>query len=82
MEAIASVENAKQFMEGKLSPERTDRVGSAIASTLLGRNYRRRFDALMSNLEDGKPFEQAFQDSFNGTVDEFVAAWLGHVRGG
>ncbi len=79
--ALASMENAKQFLDGKLSPEQTDRIGAAIVATMLDRSYRRSFDALVRNLEEGKSFDEAFQESFRGTPNEFVTAWLSGFRG-
>ncbi len=81
-EALASMQNAKQFLEGKLSPAQSDRIGSAIVSTMLERSLRRSFDALIRNLEAGKPFDQAFQEAFRGTPNDFVAAWISGFRGG
>ena len=79
--ALALMENSKQFLDGKLSPEQTDRIGAAIVATMLDRSYRRSFDALVRYLDDGKSFEQAFQESFGGSANDFVAAWLQGVRG-
>lgn len=80
--ALASMENAKQFLEGKLSPEQTDRIGAAIAGTMMERTQRRGFDALIRALDGGKPFDQAFQEAFRASPEEFVSAWMRWVRGG
>lgn len=79
--ALASMENGKQFLEGKLSPAHSDRIGSAIAATILDRTFRRGFDLLIKNLEDGKAFDQAFEASFRATPAAFVDAWIRRVRG-
>jgi hypothetical protein len=80
--AFAAMENAKQFLDGKLTAEQSDRIGAAIATTLLDRNFRRGFDSLMRNLEVGTPFDQAFTQSFSMPLETFVSNWLKYVRGG
>jgi mono/diheme cytochrome c family protein len=80
--ALASMENAKQFLEGKLPPEQTDRIGAAIAATMLERTQRRNFDALLRSLDEGKSFDQAFLEAFRATPEAFVGAWMRWVRGG
>ena len=81
-EALAAMGNAKQFIEGKLSPEHTDRIGAAIAVSMLDRTQRRSFDALLRNLDGGKPFDQAFREAFRATPTEFVESWIKWARGG
>ena len=76
------MENAKQFLEGKLSPEQTDRIGAALAATMLERTQRRSFDALLRSLDEGKGFDQAFQEAFRASPEAFVGAWMRWVRGG
>jgi hypothetical protein len=80
--AVASVKDGKQFLEGKLPPEQTDRVGAALASAMMDRTLRRNFDMLIRSVEEGMPFEEAFQQSFRATPTEFVEAWLSRVRSG
>jgi hypothetical protein len=74
--AIAGLENAKQFLEGKLSPEQTDRIGAVLAATLLDRSLRRGFDSMVRFLEEGKSFDQAFQEAYRATPLQFVEAWM------
>lgn len=81
-DAVASMENAKQFLDGKLPPEQSDRIGAAIVSTMLERNYRRVFDAMIRNLQEDKSFKQSFQEAFGGDPNDFVTAWIKSVRGG
>ncbi len=81
-QALAAMDNAKKFLEGKMTPEQTDRIGAAIATSLLDRNYRRGFDALIRHLSGGAPFEQAFVQAFNAPVEAFVGQWLKFARGG
>ncbi len=80
-EAFAAMDNAKKFLDGKMAPEHTDRIGAAIAASLLDRAYRRSFDTMLRRLEGGAPFEQAFTQSFNAPPDLFVGNWLKFVRG-
>jgi hypothetical protein len=82
LSAVSSVENGKQFLEGKLPPGQTDRVGAALAGAMLDRSLRRGFDMLIRSVEEGKPFDEAFQQSFRATPTQFVDAWLSRVRSG
>jgi hypothetical protein len=81
-EALSAMSSAKQFLDGKLSPEQTDRIGAAIATSMLDRTHRRNFDAMLRSLDDGKPFNQAFLESFRATPAEFVESWMKWARGG
>ena len=81
-EAFATMENAKQFLDGKLSPEHTDLIGGMIVSTMLDRTHRRSFDTLMRLLGDGQGFEQSFVASFGVRPEDFVKNWTTWVRGG
>ena len=74
--AIASLENAKQFLEGKLAPKQTDRIGAALSATLLDRSLRRGFDSMVRLLEEGQSFEEAFQQAYRVTPQRFVEAWI------
>mgnify|MGYP001828684677 CR=1 FL=1 len=80
--AFAAMENAKKFLDGKMTAEQSDRIGAAIASTLLDRSYRRGFDGLVRNLEAGESFDQSFQRAFGVPLEAFVGNWLSFVRGG
>ncbi|MGI9473045.1 MAG: c-type cytochrome domain-containing protein, partial [Rubripirellula sp.] len=81
-EALAAMGNAKQFLDGKLTPEQTDRLGAAILSSMLDRGQRRSFDGLLRNLDAGKSFDQAFAESFRATPTQFVETWIRWARGG
>ncbi len=81
-EAFAQMENAKMFLDGKMTPENTDRIGAAIAAFMMDRNYRRGFDTMLRHLGSGVPFEQAFTQAFNMPPETFVGNWLKYVRGG
>lgn len=80
--ALAAMKNAKHFLDGKLTPEQTDRIGTAIATSILDRTHRRSFDNLLRQLQGGKPFKQAFFGAFRATEQEFVEAWTRWARGG
>jgi mono/diheme cytochrome c family protein len=80
--AFAAMDNAKKFLDGKMTAEQSDRIGAAIATTMLDRSYRRGFDALVRHLEAGAPFDQSFQQSFGIPLEAFVSNWLKFVRGG
>jgi hypothetical protein len=81
-QALAAMASAKSFLKGELSPQQTDRIGAAIAASLLDRTHRRNFDALLRNLAGGKPFEQAFTEAFGAAPAEFVQSWMRWARGG
>jgi hypothetical protein len=81
-EALAAMAGAKQFLDGELSPQQTDRIGAAIAASLLDRTHRRNLDALLRNLAGGKPFERAFSEAFRAAPAEFVESWMRWARGG
>lgn len=79
--ALSTMQNAKQFIDGKLSPEHTDLVGGLIVSTMMERQ-RRGFDSLIRLLGSGQPFEQSFIASFGVRPEDFVKNWITWVRGG
>ena len=81
-EAFAAMENAKKFLDGKMTPEQTDRIGAAIATALLDRRYRPAFNAFLRNLGSGTPYEQAFTQAFRAPPEAFVKGWLKFARGG
>nr|WP_233215130.1 c-type cytochrome domain-containing protein [Rhodopirellula bahusiensis] len=78
--AVGSLKSGKDFLNGKLPPERADRMAVAIAESLLSRQNRRGFDAVMRNLQSGQPFPQAFQAGMNLTPIAYVDAWLQWVK--
>lgn len=81
MQALSVVANPKEFLDGKLTPEQTDRISAAIANSMLERAQRRNFDNLLRNLDAGKPFPQAFLEAFRYTPEAFVQNWFRWVRG-
>ena len=80
-QAVAAMDDAKKFIDGKMTPEQSDRVGAAIATRLMDRTNRRNFDRCLQLLEDGKTFEAAFTETFGVSPAAFIEAWLTWVRG-
>ncbi len=81
-EALSTMQNAKQFLDGKLSPEHTDLIGGMVVSTMMDRTHRRSFDSLIRLLGSGQPFEPSFVASFGVRPEDFVKNWITWVRGG
>lgn len=81
-EALSTMQNAKQFIDGKLSPEHTDLIGGMVVSTMMDRSHRRSFDSLIRLLGNGQPFEPSFIASFGVRPEDFVKNWIAWVRGG
>ncbi len=79
-EAASAAKNSKQFLESKLTPEQSDRIGTAIVSTMVDRSRRRQFDAMLRELESGTAFDTAFAKSFGANIASYVDGWLGMVQ--
>jgi mono/diheme cytochrome c family protein len=79
-EAAIATKDSKQFLEGKLTPDQSDRIGTAIVSTMVDRSRRRQFDMMLRGLESGAAFEAAFAKSFGVNIAGYVDAWLAMVR--
>ncbi len=77
VEAIKATKTGARFLEGKVTPEQADRVGAAVAGSLLDRPFRRGFDQLLRHLDSGAPFDEAFVASFGGMPVDFLDRWLG-----
>ncbi len=73
--AVSAMNNAKQFLDGKMTPEQTERTGAAISASMLDGKRRKGFDRMMRELADGKPFEQAFDLAYGMTLQDYVGAW-------
>lgn len=80
-QALSTMQNAKQFLDGKLSPEHTDLIGGMVVSTMMDRTHRRSFDSLIRLLGNGQPFEPSFIASFGVRPEDFVKNWIAWVRG-
>jgi mono/diheme cytochrome c family protein len=75
VEALTAMGSAKQFLDGKLTPEHSDLIATELMSAMLDRAQRKGFDGLLRNLSRGLPFEKAFIQSFEATPQQFVEAW-------
>lgn len=80
-QAVSAMENAKKFLDGKMTPQQSDRIGAAIATSLMDRTNRRNFDRCLQMLDDGKSFNAAFTESFGVPPTAFIDAWLKWIRG-
>lgn len=79
-QAIRTMKDAKSFLGGKMSPQDTDRIGSAVANTLLNRGHRRKFSQLLRRLDQGGEFNAAFTAVFGAAPEAFVSVWMTHAR--
>ena len=78
--AIGTLKSGKDFIAGKLPPERADLIAAAVCQSFLTRENRRGFDSIMRNLAEGKPFDTAFVTSINATPVAYFDAWLNWVK--
>lgn len=78
--AIGTLKSGKDFIAGKLPPERADLIAAAVCQSFLTRENRRGFDSIMRNLAEGKPFDTAFVTGMNATPVEYFDAWLNWVK--
>ena len=78
--AISVMKDANSFLGGKMSPEQADRIGAAIANTMLSRNQRRNYDQLLRELKKGTAFDAAFTTVFRMNPKAYIDAWLKYVR--
>jgi hypothetical protein len=80
-EAVAACKDAKAFLSGKLNPVHTDRIGAAMAATMMDRKLRKNFDACLRAVDEGKPFDSAFANAFAAPVNSWVNTWLTWAKG-
>ncbi len=73
--AFAAINSAKQFLDGKLTPQQSEQIGAAVAASILEGKRRRSFDRMMRLLVDGTPFDEAFSQTYGMTVEGFIQAW-------
>jgi hypothetical protein len=78
--AVTAMGDAKQFLEGKLTAEQSDRIGAAVAATMIDRNQRRQFDLLLRSLDEGVAFQQAFQQAFRMSPTDYIDRWIRSIR--
>ena len=80
IESVTAMKDAKSFLGGKMSPKQADRIGAAIATTMLDRTQRRKFDQLLRELSKGSGFDATFTAVFSATPEAFINAWMNYVR--
>ena len=78
--AVGTMDSGKEFFAGRLAPERADQIAAAVCQSFLTRERKRGFDAVIRNLEQGMPFDQAFQSGMGGTPIAYFDAWLKWVK--
>lgn len=78
--AIGTLKSGKEFLDGKLPPERSDLIASAVCQSFLSRDKRRGFDTIMRNLAEGKPFDAAFIAGTGVTPVAYLDAWIEWVK--
>jgi hypothetical protein len=80
IQAVAVTEDAKKFLEDKLTPEQSDLVGAAVMGTMLDPSQRKYFDKLIRQLSDSNSFDKSFEQTFRMPVVAYVDNWLKRVQ--
>ncbi len=75
-QAAQRITDSKALLQGNLDEEAGGIVGMAIANTMMARNNRTRFNALITKLREGQGFSEAMTATF-GKPEEFLKAWVG-----
>ena len=78
--AVSVMKNGKQFLDGKLTPNQTERTGAVIAASMLEGKRRRSFDRTIQQLADGKPFAEAFAAAYGMSLANYIDAWRASWR--
>ena len=74
--ALQKIDKPETLLEERLDEEAAGLAGMALTSYMMDRANRRRFDALLTQLREGKPFTEAATASF-APPKAIVKAWLG-----
>jgi mono/diheme cytochrome c family protein len=74
--AVQKIDKPETLLEERLDEESAGLVGMALTSYMMDRANRRRFDALLEQLREGKPFTEAATKSF-APPKAIVKTWLG-----
>ncbi len=74
--AVQKIDKPETLLEERLDEEAAGLVGMALTSYMMDRANRRRFDALLVQLREGKPFTEAATMTF-APPKAIVKAWLG-----
>lgn len=78
--AVGTMDSGKEFFAGKLAPERADQIAAAVCQSLLTRDRKRGFDAVIRSLGQGVLFDEAFQSGMGGSPTDYFDAWLKWVK--
>jgi len=79
--AVATLKDGQQLVKDGLPPEQTDLIGYAIANTMLGRNQRRQYDALLRSLDKAPSFDAAFSATFGMEPATYIDRWKAYMTG-
>jgi mono/diheme cytochrome c family protein len=74
--AILKVDRAETLLENRLDEESAGLVGMGLTSFMMDRSNRRRFDALLNQLREGKSFNDAASASFAPPA-AIIKSWIG-----
>lgn len=72
--SVALMAKPDDFVNNRLGPEPNAIVSYAFLKAAMARGNQ--FDAMMTALRKGTPFNQAFQDAFRGTPSQVASAWV------
>jgi mono/diheme cytochrome c family protein len=73
--AVASMKDGPQFIKNELPPEQSDLIAYGIASVMLSRQQRTRYDKLIRTLPTSKSFDAAFEEAFGANVATYVSQY-------
>ncbi len=74
--AIQKVDKADTLLEGRLDEESAGLVGMGLTGFMMDRSNRRRFDALLNQLREGKSFKDAASVTFAPPA-AIIKSWIG-----
>lgn len=78
--AVSTLKSGKDFLNGKLAPERSDLIAAAVCESFLTREKKRGFDTVMRGLAEGKRFDEAFLAGMGVTPVAYLDAWVKWVK--
>jgi hypothetical protein len=76
MSSMSECKNADDFQTGAINPEDADILSYSFVKMLMANAPK--YNALLSAVHSGMPFEQAFAKSFNGTPSQLAMNWASH----
>ncbi len=74
--AVQKIDKPETLLEERLDEESAGLAGMALTGFMMDRANRRRFDALLTKLREGKGFTEAATESF-APPKAIVKSWLG-----